>query len=518
QEQFAEDSRFRNMPVRLEGVIGVPAGERPHPVVLIMHGSHVLCPTEDIWPCSPEEEQKNYVGFTYLVEELAKAGYVALSINLNAEHTYAYGESPVAMRTRQLIDLHLGELVAANVGESDRFGVDLEGRVDLAQIVWLGHSRGGDIANQIVREQGLEQSASPLGYGPVNALLLVAPAVFTLDALPVVDLPFAVVIPTCDGDVANLSGTRFYESARLDGDRSQLALSVYLEGANHNSFNSILDAERIGDMEDRPDCAEGNLLTAVAQQTFLSQFAIDFLETIFGQPDQAAAALERLGMDTTMPLPTSYDNVAVRVSFLPTSTNQLTILEPQSGAELSQNLLGGAVYLNGVTAQFCPEGYYVPANEPGSEPCKRVNFNQPGYPQEFVFGWDSPDAEWRMEIPESEADLSGATAFQFRVGLDPLSELNKESEPQSLTVELVDSSGKSARVISPPIEFPIGQRQSLEQFEGDFFSGHVYLNSVRIPLAEFEDVDLMHITEIALVLDQTPSGTLFIADLAFVME
>jgi len=115
------------MPVRLEGVIGVPESDTIHPVVLILHGSHDICGGEDIWPCPEDVEQKNYEGFTYLVEDLAEAGYVALAINVNAEHTFGYGETPAPMRTQQLIDLHLAELAAATAGESEKFGVDVNG-------------------------------------------------------------------------------------------------------------------------------------------------------------------------------------------------------------------------------------------------------------------------------------------------------------------------------------------------------------------------------------------------------
>ena len=154
QDQFPEDSPFRNMPARLLGVIGVPAGEGTHPVVLILHGSHQICPDSEIWPCAPDEEQPNYAGFTYLVEALANAGYVALSIDINAEFTFAFGEAPPTVRATQLIDAHLQELATANLGESQKFGIDLSGRVDLSRMVWMGHSRGGDYVNWIVRTVG----------------------------------------------------------------------------------------------------------------------------------------------------------------------------------------------------------------------------------------------------------------------------------------------------------------------------------------------------------------------------
>ena len=79
QANFPEDSRFRNMPVRLNGVIAAPAGEGPYPVVVILHGTHPGCPVDEMgvdrWPCDPADEQANYSGFAYLVSELAARGY-----------------------------------------------------------------------------------------------------------------------------------------------------------------------------------------------------------------------------------------------------------------------------------------------------------------------------------------------------------------------------------------------------------------------------------------------------------
>lgn len=176
QDHFPEDSPFRNMPVRLEGVIGLPGSEPPHPVILIMHGSHASCPGENVWPCSAEEEQQNYAGFTYLVEALAKAGYLALSINVNAEHTFGFGEAPPTTRTIQLIEAHMAELAAANAGQSSGFGLDLTDQVDLSRMVWLGHSRGGEFASVILREHDLTEADDARPYGPVQGLIQVAPA------------------------------------------------------------------------------------------------------------------------------------------------------------------------------------------------------------------------------------------------------------------------------------------------------------------------------------------------------
>jgi hypothetical protein len=517
QEHFPPDSPFREMPVRLEGVIGVPGDDEPHPVVLIMHGSHVICRTEDIWPCPRDQEQKNFEGFSYLVEALAEAGYVALSINVNAEHTFAFGEAPPTMRTTQLIDLHLNELSAANRGESDRFGVDLVRKVDLNKMTWLGHSRGGEFANWILRDNDLFGSTER-PYGPVQGLILVAPSMISLDALPAADLATATILPACDQDVVDLAGQNYYESARLADERNSIATSVYLDGANHNHFNTVLEPERLDPPEDRPDCTADQLLSPSELQEFLVGYSRDFLETLYGPVELAADASRRLGLAVSEPVPTALYTCAVRLNTLAPSTSRLSIVQPRSDAELTRNLLGGDVTLDDLVAHYCPAGYYVPSEEPGSEPCKRVNFNQPGYPQQMVVSWASPGAEWRMGVPEEYADLSGYEAIQLRAAVDPLSDLNAEGEPQSFTVRLTDAEGGIAEAIISGIVYPAGVRRPNDFFEGGRFTGQVYMSAVRIPLADFAGIDLARLTEVALVFDQTATGTLFIADLELAAE
>src|SRR5512136_737728 len=145
QSNFPEDSRFRHMPVRLNGVISVPtSGTGPFPVVVILHGTHPGCPEidhVDRWPCDPVDERANYRGFGYLAEHLAANGYVALSININAENTFGFGEPTPGERLKQVVAKHLQALTAASAGGENKFGVDLKGKADMRRLVLIGHSR-----------------------------------------------------------------------------------------------------------------------------------------------------------------------------------------------------------------------------------------------------------------------------------------------------------------------------------------------------------------------------------------
>ena len=260
QSMFPEDNRFHNMPVRLNGIIAAPSGDdRPYPVVVILHGNHPGCPIPegdmvDRWPCDPEVERPNYQGFDYLVRRLAAQGYVALSININAENTFGFGEPVPIERLEQLVDHHLKALAEATSGGSNQFGLELEGLADLNRLAFIGHSQGGEGAYWLTQKGGLaEQDAyASLGYGPVYGLLMVAPSA-NFGGAAGASVPLAVILPACDSDVFQQEGQLYYEITRLDLQQSAWASSVWLERANHNYFNETLLDEAMA-RPGRPDC------------------------------------------------------------------------------------------------------------------------------------------------------------------------------------------------------------------------------------------------------------------------
>ena len=78
------------------------------------------------------------------MRRLADAGYVALSININAENTFGFGEPKPGERLQQLLDLHLDALATASAGGPNDFGLPLTGQVDMQRLTLIGHSRGGE--------------------------------------------------------------------------------------------------------------------------------------------------------------------------------------------------------------------------------------------------------------------------------------------------------------------------------------------------------------------------------------
>ncbi len=520
QSNFPEESRFRHMPVRLNGVISVPtAGEGPFPVVMILHGTHPGCPEidhVDRWPCDPEVERPNYRGFAYLTEQLAAKGYVALSININAENTFGFGEPMPNERLKQIVDMQLQALATAAAGGENKFGVDLQGKADMHRLALIGHSRGGEKALLLARDSQ-QAGANTASYGPIAGVLQIAPSPVFVDPAYGSPVPLALIIPLCDGDVINQDGQVFYEATRLAPGQQAWATSVFLEHANHNFFNSTLGDDPFA-LVGRPDC--DSRLDGQAQQEFLSDYAGDFLATLFGSAAAAKDAKSRLAIDPSVPAPSELYGLAARVAVLPPAAERTVLFTPKDDSELNTNLLGGAVQATGTTLFFCEAGYFTPFMRPGTEPCRRVNVNIPGNPALAVVSWEKPGASLRFAIPQGKGDFSRAAAISLRAAVDPLSKFNAAGQEQAFTVQVTDGTGKTSAVhtrsAEPALQFPLGQTEDEPVFTGDLFTGRVPLTTVRFPLSAFTGVDVGDIREIAVMFDQTPSGSLFMGDVEVV--
>ena len=140
-----------------------------------------------------------------------------------------------------------------------------------------------------------EMLTASRGYGPVAGVLLIAAATVTADPWSGSAVPLATILAACDGDVTTQDGQFFYEGARLAPQQSQWATSVWLERANHNYFNQTLGRDPFG-LPGRPDC--DLILEGETQRRWLTDYAVDFLTTLFAQDPTAVRQAEaRVGMD-----------------------------------------------------------------------------------------------------------------------------------------------------------------------------------------------------------------------------
>ncbi len=269
QTNFAQDSRFYEIAVRIQGVLAVPEGDGPFPVVLFVHGAYMFCTAPmqgeaDAYPCPPEDDLRQYEGFTYLAEGLAERGYIAIVPDLSAEFNTGIGFAQQGVRTVQIVNAHLAAL-EADVG----FETDISGKVDLSELVIATHSRGGPLALFYLNADDASYTA--------DALAMLTPAALFANADRVIEetvpetLPTALIIAECDGDVGTDQPLSYLDDMIIPG-RPALTTIYTVPGATHNAFSTNLDADP------SQECEDAALLDAQRQRNITTYFLSDFFD------------------------------------------------------------------------------------------------------------------------------------------------------------------------------------------------------------------------------------------------
>lgn len=442
-------------PYRMQGVIGVPEGENC-PVVIFLHGSH---------PVEKASENRYDLGFSYLVNQLADAGYLAISMNVAINYSFEDGEPSGCDRTVQVVEQQSELLRRAIAGEEGIFPCDLTGKGDLSRVILVGHSRAGaDILT-------VAEKTEILG---IQGLVSVAPSIITpLEGAPV-DVPTGIIIPQYDGDVTSLDGGKLFDELESAEGRVSDAELIYLKEGDHSGFSTALvRPDPFSSQEDRD-----RVMDRSRQQAFLSAYVMDFADQVLTDGHTPFAGQTEL--------PESYGGCEVLVR-----VDEESHVLFQAVQETKPVLAAEGIRTEWVNASS------TVSNTAGA-------FRLPGGFIEYDLlrlQWEQPGS--RVQIPV-EADLSGSSMLQLDLAQDSSDPLNRQ-EDQSVTVILTDSSGKSATVEVPAGTAALAwQEGTVEYFPGvgeeEFaqYSTFTPLGTVRIELSAFQGIDLAHITGITL--------------------
>jgi hypothetical protein len=152
-------------------VAQVSAAQASYPLVVVAHGN--------------SGSASSYVGYDYLLEHLAKNGFIAASLHLNP--------GMVATDRARVLLHHIGVL-------RTMFGAKAANNIGI-----MGHSRGGEA---VVIAARLNQQES-LGHN-INAVISLAPTSITNPTLGGAwAKPYLVIYGSMDGDVAGIKNTGF---------------------------------------------------------------------------------------------------------------------------------------------------------------------------------------------------------------------------------------------------------------------------------------------------------------------
>ena len=516
-------------PVELRASIHYPtvlAG--PYPVIVLLHGRHATCFKGGSqllqWPCTTNGSQPipSFQGYDYVAESLASNGYVVVSVSangVNAVDNFIFDLG--AFARAQLMQKHLDILNGFNTTGGAPFGTKFVGKFDLTRVGTMGHSRGGE---GVVRHYVLNNDqGAPYG---IKAVFPLAPVDF--NRFTVNNAALNVLLPYCDGDVADLQGVHFYDDARYNvaGDNTPKHYELVM-GANHNFYNTIWSPSSPfpgaandwlafvpGGHSDN-HCGSGKTsqrLTEAQQQGTGLAYMSAFFRAYVGGETQFIPILTG-----DAPPPPSAQTNNVFVSYHAPANRRRDVNALLNDTNLTLNTLGGAVTQTLLTPyELCGGEAPQPqrclldqpnARQPHTTPSARSSAR--GLSQ-LKTGWNNLSGNYTNNVPAALGNVSGFQALQFRVSVNFADVRNIADLTQDFRVILMDAAGSwtSVRVsdVSSALFFPPGEVGPVPK---------VVLNTVRVPLSEFTGVNLNAVRSVQFTFNERLQGGVLITDVAF---
>lgn len=479
------------VPLEMKAVVVAPTdapGRRP--LALFLHGRHITCynGTQMLleWPCpAPAKPVPSHRGYLQAQRLLASQGYVTVSVSANAVNAHDTLDVEAGAGARSaLVRAHLARWADwAGAGRDSAPEVVRASPVaDLAEVLLVGHSRGGEGVNRAAVDS-LTPPAPGSGHdGPVRWTIrgdvLIGPTIFGHNPAP--DVPSVTILPGCDGDVSDLQGQLYPDATRGVSRGAALHSALYFVGANHNYFNTEwtpgqAEAPAQDDFRSPPEdavCSPGTAtrLTAEQQQTAGATYIA------------AAARLFVAGDRRVLPL---LDGSGVRAP----SADPARVLSHAVGGARSPFVVPDGATSAGGAAQVCAQVSADPAaacvDPADTRPSPHfVRFNRI-VPESGRFAvalrWTG-DGRAATVRPGAPVSLAGARHLALRLAVPPNTAANR------FDVAVTDTAGRRAQLGSVTLDgLPATQRISAR-----------WAQEVRVPLPK-HGLDLRHVAELELV-------------------
>ena len=498
----------------LNGRVYMPQGEGPFPLTLIVHGNHSMIDYSDD-------------GYGYLGELLASRGIMAISVDQNFINGHWSGDfrgKEMPARAWLLLK-HLKVLRNWNNDTSH----DLYQKIDLENIMLVGHSRGGEAVS-------IAAAYNNLPYFPddanekfdfnfnIKGVVALAPTDYRYDRkIKLKNINFLSLQGSYDSDEVSFWGMRPYRRLVFTDSINRFKAGVYIHHANHGQFNSTW----------------GNADFGAPAKWLLN------LKPLLDEEEQQAAAkvfvsafAEAVLKENAKYLPV-FKDVSVAKQWLPIE-HYLTHYEPSTTkiiADFEEDL---DVSKAGDSTQVVAQNFNIWKEENLKTRDKKSQDNNA-----LVLGWDyetkgeaEPKPNYTLEVNNGQSawfnDSTATLQLSIAAGnhkwltkndADKDEEDKKEREVPKLdfTVQLVDANDNTSSIKVSAIKAipkPLKTRFTKFKFlEEDMIGAdwEVQLQSYHFPLALFKKqnpgFDLNQIVSIQFIFDQNPYGVVIIDDI-----
>jgi dienelactone hydrolase len=538
----SEDERndywgFTPTEMPLNARVWYPDGDGPYPLVLVVHGNHDMKDFSD-------------PGYEYLGELLASRGYILASVDENFINGGIRGENDARgwflLKHVQLFD-----------GFNEEVGNPFEGKVDMGNIVLIGHSRGGEAVANAAAFNNLsyypDDASLEFDFGyDIQGIVSIAPVdgqyLPTGRSVVVEDVSYLTFHGSHDGDVTSFHGLRIYDRLQFtDPDEFNFKSAVYVYRANHGQWNTGWGSHDSGPRSARSLDLRG-LIPQEDQRRFAEIYVSAFLDVIT-KDDKRYLPIFRDHRVIGQWLPeTMYITQFETSAFRPLATFEEDI-DVTSGTEAGVRIAGDSLATWNESTLLLRSSNR--ANTSASQDNQAVTVgwnNRLAGPDTTLHG---PAAQYTLRWPEGLAadwGLDGSSTLDFMAGptntvpgpreaadasndgeaedSGPSSEAEDGEEPDvDLTIEVEDGSGSTARVplsdygaVRRPLETYVLRRSDREatRFQTPW---ELILQTYSIPLLDFLDVnaelDVSRLTTVRFIFDRVHVGEIVLDQVGF---
>lgn len=480
-----EDSSYK-----IRGVIGVPNEGTNHPIVFIMHGANKK---------NQDMIESYHEGFSYLVDEVSKRGYITISLDVSDQYDGEYGKYNNYKKLQDIFDIHFHELGKSIEGLENNYGIDLKNKGDLSKVSIIAEGESAEGSYYIVNNYN------------ISSLMLLSPIKTEMNDIGLKDLPTAIVIPQLDGVASNLDGQDIYDTLKNDEQRESWTSLVYLNKGNHNYFNTAFvnddslyvkeyKKEKIKNKDN-----EEEVMTPSEQRNFLINYSLDFLSTSLRDTPS--------GMAFTVDKKTESELYGVDVQTRLDVKEKVVLMKAKNGDVISDSFLFGYSKLSDIDVNLVRESC-IPTDDTAGP------FKQPGKPKSlhlFNIKWEKKDAKLQIKLPMwFENIFENAKSLNISMAIDSTDSLNNVMENQVMIITIYDKNGKSQKVElsedQPALHYRNGELLLYDNIK--VWSNYTPISDVRIPFSLFNNIGVDEIDNIIIEFNGTDSGSIMIEEVS----
>ena len=501
----------------INGRVWYPDGAGPFPLVLIVHGDHLMQEFSD-------------PGYDYLGKLLASRGFILVSIDANFLN-YSIPEGPPKDENDArgwLLLEHLRFWEAWN----ETSGHPFYQKVDMNNIAVMGHSRGGEAAAVAAAFNRLpyypDDATVAFDYNfNIRSVVAIAPVSETYKPrgqhLPLENVNYFVLQGSNDSSLLTFMGLNQYSRVAFTDEKSWFKAALYIYGANHGQFNTVWITDQTG-----PSAWLFNqqaVMPFEEQKRIAEVYITAFLEaTLRGNSEYIPLFQDYRVAPGWLPeniyLNQFQDSTYQLVSTYEEDMNAATTTMP-GGLQSGQNLtvwreqaveLAGSKVFGPIDTSAAYLGWNAGASESAASYTIRLPDEGLALDASSTLVFSMADAN---EDPTSGTD--DAAEGTSKDALSP-------RQPIDLTVEVMDRSGHAVRLplssfsyLQPQIVMTLTKAPFMN-FAKPYPSEPVF-QSFEFPLAAFVKADPVFdpasMTTVRFIFDRTPAGVVILDDVGF---